>query len=526
MDCRRGPLAGAPVAAFLASPGPLPHSLTAAASSLRSLAAQRRLPSRRAAPPQRRTPPSPPLAPAAAPSCLLGGGDDGPRRSVFTEPPPPEATVAATSAAASRVLEAWLVDNGVYLSDKSSWGRAPHPLAIANETTDDGEPSGRGLIAVKGVVQGEPLFKLPLTVLLTKERALKTFGEAAMPADTDDFIAIAALLIRERSLGDDSFFSPYLGVLPRDEELTPLFRWSEEELAPLAGSPTVAAAASLRRKVAGEYADADAPDGLFGRTRSVFDPAVYTEAAWEWAFAVLFSRLVLLRGSGTLALVPYADLLNHNPYCGAYIDTFQENFTGIGYVCVFTDRPYGKMEQVYTTYGQKTNSELLLLYGFVVDRNPYDAVDVSVTVDEGDPMYARKVEFLDSAGQEAGTSVAFPLYADRYPMELIEYLRFCVATEGEMDSGADWGDFVCERNEVAVAQALLGACTAALTGYQRTLEEDDALVRDRGLYGMLSSKQRAALRQVRGEKRILQRTIANTQREMQTPRMLFTSLNT
>lgn len=456
-----------------------------------------------------------------------GGGGDGPRRSVFTEPPSAAAagaSAAGEAAAASRALEAWLVDNGVYLSDKSSWGRAPHPLAIANETTDDGEPSGRGLIAVKGVVQGEPLFKLPLTVLLTKEVALKTFG-AAMPPDTDDFIAIATLLIRERSLGDASFYAPYLGVLPADEELTPLFRWSDEEMAWLAGSPTVAAAASLRRKVASEYADANGPDGLFGRTRSVFDPAVFTEAAWEWAFAVLFSRLVLLRGSGTLALVPYADLLNHNPYCGAYIDTFQENFTGEGYVCVFTDRPYGKMEQVYTTYGQKTNAELLLLYGFVVDRNPYDAVDVSVAVDEADPMYARKVKFLEGAGQEEGSSVAFPLYADRYPMELIEYLRFCVATEEEMDSGADWGDFVCERNEVAVAQALLGACTAALSGYMRTLEEDDALVRDRGMYSMLSLKQRAALRQVRGEKRILKRTIANTQKEMQTPRMLFTSLN-
>jgi len=440
-------------------------------------------------------------------------------------PPPPGASPAADAAAASRALEAWLVENGVYLSDKSSWGRSPHPLAIANETTDDGEPSGRGLVAIKGVVQGEPLFKIPLKVLLTKEVAVEAFGQAVLPPSTDDFIAMAALLIRERSLGAASFYAPYLGVLPADEELTPLFRWAEEELAPLAGSPTVAAASSLRRKVRAEFADADAADGLFGRSRSVFDPAIYTYDAWEWAFAVLFSRLVLLRGSGTLALVPYADLLNHNPYCGAYIDTFKENFTGDGYVCVFTDRPYGKMEQVYTTYGQKTNAELLLLYGFVVDRNPYDAVDVSVAVDEGDPLYERKRDFLEGAGQEAGTSVAFPLYADRYPMELIEYLRFCVASEEEMDGGADWGDFVSERNEVCVAQALLGACTTALEGYTRTLEEDDALARDRGLYAMLTLKQRQALRQVRGEKRILKRTIANTQREMQTPRMLFTSLN-
>ena len=34
--------------------------------------------------------------------------------------------------------------------------------------------------------------------------------------------------------------------------------------------------------------------------------------------------------------------------------------------------------QVFINYGEKSNSDLLLLYGFALDRNPHDAVEVVV----------------------------------------------------------------------------------------------------------------------------------------------------
>eukprot|EP00172_Hildenbrandia_rubra_P000505 Plantae.Rhodophyta-Hildenbrandia_rubra.ctg12539.p1 GENE.Plantae.Rhodophyta-Hildenbrandia_rubra.ctg12539~~Plantae.Rhodophyta-Hildenbrandia_rubra.ctg12539.p1 ORF type:complete len:121 (+),score=12.04 Plantae.Rhodophyta-Hildenbrandia_rubra.ctg12539:1974-2336(+) len=68
------------------------------------------------------------------------------------------------------------------------------------------------------------------------------------------------------------------------------------------------------------------------------------------------------------------------------------------YVCYFVDRPYTKMSQVFVTYGQKSNTELLLLYGFLEDRNPYDNVEISVSLDESDPLYERKREYRESSG--------------------------------------------------------------------------------------------------------------------------------
>lgn len=42
------------------------------------------------------------------------------------------------------------------------------------------------------------------------------------------------------------------------------------------------------------------------------------------------------------------------------------------------------------SYGQKSNSELLLLYGFVVDRNLFDEVELSVALDPTDRRYGKR----------------------------------------------------------------------------------------------------------------------------------------
>ena len=55
------------------------------------------------------------------------------------------------------------------------------------------------------------------------------------------------------------------------------------------------------------------------------------------------------------------------------------------------------MEQIFVSYGQKSNAELLLLYGFSLDRNPFNAVEISIrlTQDKDDDpdgsLYAEKV---------------------------------------------------------------------------------------------------------------------------------------
>ena len=84
-----------------------------------------------------------------------------------------------------------------------------------------------------------------------------------------------------------------------------------------------------------------------------------------------------------LALVPYADLMNHNPYSNTYIDAQKSGMpliSRIEEVAVYADRNYKKFEQVFINYGEKGNADLLLLYGFALDRNPFDSGGIGMYV--------------------------------------------------------------------------------------------------------------------------------------------------
>ncbi len=170
-------------------------------------------------------------------------------------------------------------------------------------------------------------------------------------------------------------------------------------------------------------------------------------------------------------MVPYADLINHSAFSQAFIDARESGDwlfkNGEEEVILYADRGYRQMEQVslhvimtsqqifmicsrilrqmctimkiYISYGQKSNAELLLLYGFALERNPYNSVDVTVSIaprtaevaaaNEGveiDPLAQEKIDFLESVGRDQ--TVDFPCYADRYPVEMLEYLRLMMMT--------------------------------------------------------------------------------------------------
>ncbi|KAL3911578.1 MAG: hypothetical protein SGILL_007226 [Bacillariaceae sp.] len=164
-----------------------------------------------------------------------------------------------TKMTANQNLVAWLEKEGeVYLSEQSSWGEAPHPMAISTDTKDEitNESSGRGLLARRDINDGDNLLKVPIKLCLTKASARKAIGKDVLPREINEYLAVACQLIHERYvLGDKSYFKPYIGVLPETEEVNPTFTWSEEDLSFLEGSPVIAATKSLQMKLQREYDD-------------------------------------------------------------------------------------------------------------------------------------------------------------------------------------------------------------------------------------------------------------------------------
>ena len=499
-----------------------------------------------------------------------------------------DAAAGASSAELSpaAALCAWLAENGVYMEDRSTWGKAPHGLLIADGTTDEGEPCGRGLLAKREIRTGESMFEVPLHLCMTRGVADRRFERLGVPemAGVDDYLALASLLLYEdelrarRGRGEcehGSFWDPYLRMLPRldtpldSSDASPLnllWLWSEDDLAWLEGSPALMAARLLRDKIDREYADM--LSGVYSRHPQVFETdSAFTLEKFRWAFGILFSRAALMPSDAqTLALVPYADLVNHSPFSDAYID-MQSSSTRYAFrpawksrrhhwlagalsrggrgddhraapgeypnaedvreppdreIVAYSDREYNPLDQIFVSYGQKSNAELLLFYGFVSERNPYNSVEMSVSLrthaPQDDPLLGRKMAFLQECGRDPHEPERFPLFADRYPMELRQFLRFAHLTEDDVAGAADLEQVdvtrpVSAANERASVQALVDACRKALAAYPTSADEDDLALADSQMAALLTLNQRLAIRLRRSEKRILDKTIASVQRE-------------
>lgn len=442
-----------------------------------------------------------------------------------------------TKLSANANLVAWLEKEGdVYLAEVSSWGEAPHPMAISTDTRDEitNESSGRGLLARRDINDGDNLFKIPLKLCITKKSARKALGKDVFDSEINEYLVMACQLIHEKFvLGDESFWKPYIDVLPEVGEVNPTFSWSDEDLNFLEGSPVIAATKSLQMKLKREYDSLlGGEEGLCNKYPDRFPKEKYTYENWIWAFTMLFSRAIRLRSlqdGEALSLVPYADLINHSPFSQAYIDAREGGdwlfSSGEEEVILYADRGYRRMEQIYISYGPKSNAELLLLYGFAVERNPFNSVDVTVSIaprtesfvkelnDENipvDPLAEEKVEFLKSVGRES--MVDFPCYADRYPVELLEFLRLMQMTpddtRGKPLREFDYSRTISSANEASVLTSVIEAVRRQLSNYPNTEEEDAALIKDKGMFRLLSYNQRMAIRHRRNEKRLLKRTIA------------------
>lgn len=292
-------------------------------------------------------------------------------------------------------------------------------------------------------------------------------------------------------------------------------------------------------KLRREYDDLLGGDGgLISKFPDKFPAEHYTYENWVWAFTMLFSRAIRLRNlrvGERLAMVPYADLINHSAFSQTFIDARESGDwlfkDGEEEVILYADRGYRQMEQVYISYGQKSNAELLLLYGFALERNPYNSVDVTVSISprtaavvaanegmgiEEDPLAQEKLDFLSSVGR--GQTVDFPCYADRYPVEMLEYLRLMMMTpddtRGKPLMDFDYSRTISSANEAAVLQSVVAAVKYQLGLFPQTEEDDAAIIKDKAMFRLLSYNQRMAVRHRRNEKRLLKRTLAALEKQI------------
>jgi histone-lysine N-methyltransferase SETD3 len=398
----------------------------------------------------------------------------------------------------------WLLVNNVYVYNKSTWGRPPHPCVVSNDTTDEGQSSGKGLLAYKNIQQGEKLIEIPLNLALSKEHPLNKFMFGNIET-FNEYDLLAIFLIQQRSIGDKSFWNNYFKILPKETDLDLFFRWTIFDSFFLKGSKINSASIYLREKIRSQFFRIN--NQVFKQNSILFPKTLYNIETWEWALSVLFSRAIFLQNFKKLTLVPYADFLNHNPFSTSYIDAKEIPFSEFLEITMYADKPYNKFDQVFTTYGPKTNLELLLLYGFILERNPFDSTEIRVGLSPKDNFRDSKKFFLFSC--EKTEMITFPLFYYQYPKELYEFLRLCLNIpdkhfenngQFDFDNNLDFG------LEKIIKQVITKTCQKNLQNfhYFKNEKKSQKLIENELFF---SKTQKIAFKQIKCEKKILKKII-------------------
>ncbi|CAO3563871.1 unnamed protein product [Mortierella alpina] len=297
------------------------------------------------------------------------------------------------------------------------------------------EGAGRGVVAVADINKDEELFSIPRPLLLSPETS--ALAQKIDLTDLEGWNPLMMCMIYEYCRGGDSHWKPYFDILPM-EFSTPMF-WNAEELQELAGT-------GVMDKIGKDEAESIFAEKLWPLISShaeLFPVKDQDEAAFLKIFHRMGSLIMAYAFHDTLpgqdededmeddeddedeeeekvtvSMVPMADMLNHK--------------TGFNNARLFHEKDCLRMvaiksiksgQQIYNTYGDLCNADLLRKYGFVDVPNPHNIAEISgesvvakCTVGE-DKDKDEKVEWLL---EHDGLEDFFILEAgDEIPEELI-----------------------------------------------------------------------------------------------------------
>jgi len=246
----------------------------------------------------------------------------------------------------------WLKANGSQVSPK---------VGIKDYSS---EGARLGLSAVEDIRQGEVLFTVPRACLLTR-KTCKHRDMVSKLCSRQGWVPLMWAIILERIDNGDSFWKPYFDVVPDWIDLPST--WSKDEQAQrLCGTGLD----SLIPETGGQFKKFFlARKDAFPQTRSL--SVGEFERLFHFAGS-LISAYSFTEDAGRIediAIVPLADILNHRTGCNN-----ARLFYGADALKMVCIRDVSAGEQLFNTYGDLPNSQLLIKYGYVDWKNPFNLV--------------------------------------------------------------------------------------------------------------------------------------------------------
>ncbi|KAG2183393.1 hypothetical protein INT43_006399 [Umbelopsis isabellina] len=429
---------------------------------------------------------------------------------------------------ASDTFVTWLKYNGATVADS---------VAIKDLRSQN---AGRGMVAVKDIKEGDLLFSLPRKILLSEETSeLANIPDVKEKLQQLDGWSPLILCMMYESQREQSFWKPYFDILPK-EFSTPMF-WDQKDLKELAGT-------SVIDKIGKEDAETLYNETLLPIIKShpgVFDEKVHNvdlfHVCGSLIMAYSFHDELAVRKrqendekdnldeaeaeaeaedededsdeeeeeeQGIIAMVPMADMLNHR--------------TGFNNARLFHEPEALQMraikdikaqDQIYNTYGDLCNGDLLRKYGFVDEPNEHDIVEISgdLVLNEGCPKGSSekekeaKVTFLL---EEEALDDCFVIESNGdVPPELLVCVQVFMMSSQEFSTMLGKRKLPKPKRSAVIMDKIIAILTKRLEQYSGSVEEDEKRLRD----SSLSLNQHNSLIVKIGEQLILQKALNQAQ---------------
>ncbi|KAL1853929.1 hypothetical protein Daus18300_011671 [Diaporthe australafricana] len=250
-------------------------------------------------------------------------------------------------------------------------------------------------------------------------------------------------LMKQYLMGKGSFWHPYISTLPQPDVISswslPPF-WPDEDFEFLDGTNAGVAAQEIQANVKRDFKEAR----KILKEEGFENWQDYTRHLFNWAFSIFASRsfrpsLVTpvaiqerrlpknVKIDDFSVLLPVYDIINHDIKANVRWEVDNQGTTPSDACRFITLDSYKPGEQVFNTYGKKTNSELLLSYGFMLPESEGFHNDyVHLRKKENAPAASAQSshpEATYTTTQQASDGVENPQASSKRPKDFLVSLR-------------------------------------------------------------------------------------------------------
>lgn len=251
----------------------------------------------------------------------------------------------------------------------------------------------RGIVATNNIYREKQILKVPNKCIMTTLKAyeseigLEVKKSGWEPHSSHTWLA---LMLLQEKLKSNSFWKPFIDILPRNYNDFPQF-YTAEELDQLKSSFVLDMIKARNISLEIEFKQMELAIPEFCKKITLRD--------FVWARIAIISRVFhieLHNDKNTQGIVPMADMLNHSKEPGTKWSFYPDEDAFI----ISSDKFLFKGKEIFDTYGSKCNSRYFVNYGFTLSDNQVNNqtvlfINPDKLIDSQDiPLKKNKLELL------------------------------------------------------------------------------------------------------------------------------------